>query len=201
MNKNAVAVGAIVVLLVLVVLLRPRGGATHGESYPAVAARPSETPPPDLRRPSTLPALRKRADLPTADQEVPMMAPPPIAEDAGETDAPTPEAVPSGERSAWPLTFEGIQGAVHEALPELTECYDGWLAEDPELAGRIVASLTISEVDGIGQITSAEVEEATTGHAAFEACVTSVLSELQFDSPGAGRLSVTYPFLFATDAE
>lgn len=104
-------------------------------------------------------------------------------------------------RSVWPVTAAGVEGAVVESLSDLRGCYEGWLLEDPDLAGRIVVELAIADQDGLGQVVEAVVTESSAGHEVFEACVTSVLGELAFDSPGNGTLVVSYPFLFARDGD
>ena len=95
------------------------------------------------------------------------------------------------------MDAEGITGAVREAAPELKHCYEGWLAVEPELGGRVEVAFVIVPDDGVGRIDEAHVAGTTVGHAVFEACVVSVMSDLVFDAPDE-RVDVTYPLVFRT---
>ena len=101
-------------------------------------------------------------------------------------------------RSVWPATAAGIGSAMKEALPAIKDCYEGWLASEPGLSGKVVVQFTLTAGgDGSASITEARASEGT-GSAGFDACVTQVASTLEFDAPEGGRtLSVAYPFLFA----
>lgn len=123
---------------------------------------------------------------------IPDMAPPPFD--------PSLDDAPSGARSVWPLNKDGFRGAMDEVRPAVLECYEGWLVEQPDLGGRVVLGLVIEEVDGLGLVTDTTVEESEADAGAFEACLTSVMSEMEFDAPAGGEaMRVTWPFLFAQD--
>jgi len=66
------------------------------------------------------------------------------------------------EPAIWPLTAKGIKGAMRARIAEIKECYDGWLAADDQLGGKLVLAFTI-EADPDGEnarISSAEIQES-----------------------------------------
>lgn len=196
MNRNAIGVGIIALVMILAFFLRPRPVEQPVEQ-PAASGPPSMRVPIGLQKPAALREIPKKVREAVKAGDIPQMAPP-VADPATFGAAETSAASAPGD-SAWPITADGIQGAVAEALPELRACYQGWLIESPELEGRIVVTFFIEDVDGLGQITSSDVQESTTGHAAFESCVTSVVRDLAFDPPAAGAVNVNYPLVFAQE--
>ncbi|MCB9677427.1 MAG: AgmX/PglI C-terminal domain-containing protein [Alphaproteobacteria bacterium] len=120
--------------------------------------------------------------------------------DAGEPDGDAPEVPDIGiEVSAWPVSADGIKGAMGEVTPAIKGCYDTHLADVPDLAGRLAVGFTIEEVEGVGRITAVEARESTVDDGPLEACVLDVVRALQFDAPEHGQLHVNYPFLFSNE--
>jgi len=99
----------------------------------------------------------------------------------------------------WPADYDGINGAIGEALGEIRECYDQWLALQPDLEGKVVVAFEIAAEDDRGVVTQTEVVEATTTeNTFFEGCLLNVMSELQFEAPET-TTSVNYPFVFSSE--
>ena len=107
----------------------------------------------------------------------------------------------AAEASVWPVDSEGIRGAMAEAMPGVQDCYEGWLAVNPDIAGRVELSFTIDAVDtggAVGGVTELTIPHSELGHAAMESCVANVAAGLQFDVPDE-PVDVTYPFVFETE--
>ncbi len=101
-------------------------------------------------------------------------------------------------QSVWPISADGIKGAVAEALPKVRACYDAALVADPQLAGRFVVAFTIETVDEVGEVVEADVAGAPTDAPEFEDCLLGAMAELAFDPPD-GVTKVTYPFVFGSE--
>lgn len=199
-DRELLKVGAAIAsVLVVVMVLR----MFETRVQPPAVAPPAGEDPVTMRKPPrpgeaaasppTRAVLPATAALPATAGARPDAAPA-IARGAAEPMDPGPDPEPS----VWPPTQDGIAGAVAESMPALAECYQGWLAVDPDLEGRVVLQFMIAEsveepgLAGAGQVT---VVEATTGARAFEACVTSVFSDLRFDVPDK-PIEVHYPVVF-----
>jgi hypothetical protein len=101
----------------------------------------------------------------------------------------------------YAATPEGIRGAVQEAAPKIKECYEGWVAANPDLAGHLKVSFTIStetDADEIAHVTRAHVVDSELAHGLLEGCVLNMMEGLSFDPPEDGEITVTYPFKFDT---
>jgi len=133
-------------------------------------------------------------------------------EQVGEEDQTSPDAAGGSDvegvgshtdpRSVWTANKRGIDGAVKETFPELLGCYQGWLAENPDLAGNVTIQFVISAVDtgGMGGVSEVGIGDSDLGHEFMEGCVANVMSGLQFDAPDE-PLTVNYPFEFSTADE
>ena len=101
----------------------------------------------------------------------------------------------------YTATAEGIRSAVQEAAPKIKECYEGWVAANPDLAGRLKVTFTIStktDEDDIARITRAHVVDSELAHGLLEGCVLNMMESLSFDPPEADEITVTFPFNFQT---
>lgn len=101
-----------------------------------------------------------------------------------------------------PVTSDGIRAAVKAALPEIKECYDGWLQQNPDLGGRVKIKFRIAEIPGRDRAKVMDVDtadDAGVGNIAFEGCVKNVFKTLRFERPEDGEMSVTYPLVFSND--
>ena len=98
----------------------------------------------------------------------------------------------------WPLTADGIQGAVQSSLDDIKECYDQWLRLEPDVAGSVVVTFTITPVDAErGEITAIEVADSDLDHPFIEGCVLNVFSDMPFEAPeDGGEVQVNYPLMF-----
>lgn len=110
---------------------------------------------------------------------------------------PLPDVVADIELTVWPLGREGIQGAVGEVIPAIQRCYQDALTEIPDLAGKLSVSFEVGDVDGIGKVTDAWIEDDQLRDGPMSDCVEDSMRALQFDPPeGGGSMSVTYPIVF-----
>ena len=96
------------------------------------------------------------------------------------------------------LTREGIRGAVTQELPAIRECYEGWLQQNPALAGKMKVEFTIAEIPGRdrAKIMQVVVADGGIGHLAMEGCVRNVFKGMRFEAPRGGEMRVTYPLSF-----
>lgn len=115
-------------------------------------------------------------------------------------------AAPS-ERAAARLPAldpEYIRAAITEQLlPVAIECYETALADDPKLAGTLVAEFTIIAVEEVGGVVeeAALRDEGSTLDSEFvRECMRESLMAVTFEPPtDGGRVEVTYPFEFSPD--
>jgi hypothetical protein len=103
----------------------------------------------------------------------------------------------------WPLTAEGIQGAVNAGIDDIKHCYEQWLKLEPDIAGSIVVTFTITEVDeGVGGVSDIELADSELEHPFIEGCVLNVFAEMPFEAPAdGGEVEVNYPLMFDTGEE
>jgi hypothetical protein len=104
--------------------------------------------------------------------------------------------------SVHPITATGIRSAVRASVPELRECYEGWLAQNPKIGGRLTVGFTIAtDPDDAtkGKVTKVELRESDVGHVFMESCVLAVFADLAFEAPKDGTLKVNYPLTFSND--
>ena len=118
-----------------------------------------------------------------------------------------------GEEEEEQLIFspdrEGIRDSMSSQIgPEILECYQGWLAENPELEGRITIQFTIPP-DGEGDdeesgaaegvaVRDAELLVDDVAHPFLSGCLLNSVEGLRFEPPASGEaLVVRYPFQFS----
>lgn len=106
----------------------------------------------------------------------------------------------------WALDREGITGAMAEARPEIKRCYEQWLADNPGLAGKMVATMVIEAAEEgaeVAKVHSVDLKDSELDHPFLEGCVLNAMEELRFENPtgDTGRLTVNYPFLFSSEGE
>ncbi len=102
------------------------------------------------------------------------------------------------------LDPEYIQARVREdLLPIAQECYESALEDDPKLGGTLTMTFAIVGDPSVGGV----VDEANTDPSseisdpALLECMRESMLSLSFPAPDdAGRVEVTYPFVFAPDA-
>lgn len=191
----------------------PRSGWAQAAADVVPAPPPTPEPPapaPDPLAPSDAAAAPARVE--PAPRVVPRPAPPmngspaaapPVV--APEAPSPVAPAAPTEEDEPDPATAlvwspdkEGIQGAVREVIPEIKECYEGWLEADRTLGGtlRVRFSIEVPEGGTEAQVTNAALLSSDMDHPFMEGCVLNAMSQLRFDPPQNGKLDVTYPLKF-----
>jgi len=171
----------------------PSPSAPRANAHPPSATAPRPRP----RRPAAAPPSPEPKPGPAAAPSADAVGPPP--DDPAE-DPLAEEAAPAHDVSVWPLSREGIQGAVQEALPGMKACYDDALARDPALAGQMTLGFTVVDQDGIGKVTVVEFDDGAVTDDGMIDCVLDSFEELQFDPPeGGGELSVSYPIAFSLE--
>jgi hypothetical protein len=148
----------------------------------------------------------ERPDVVAQPEDPPPIEPPPfeaVPDKAPALVAPAaakaaPEEDP--EEAPWPLDARGIKGAMKAHLGEIRECYEGWLLEQPDLAGTIVVEIELAgEPDAeLATVTGVSVE-SDLAHEPMDACVLNVVESIPFDPPPGGRFVFRYPFVFEAD--
>ena len=96
------------------------------------------------------------------------------------------------------LSKDGIKAAVAAGLPELRECYAGWLQQNPALGGKLKVQFDIIEIPGRerAKVMRVEISDGGMGHVAMEGCVRNVFKTMRFEAPPGGELRVNYPLSF-----
>lgn len=109
-------------------------------------------------------------------------------------------------QSVWSLTKEGIDGAIREIMTDIQACYETALADIPDLEGGLMVNFTVSDIEGLGQVTKIGIRDSRSKTAPqlvdepFENCVMDHFETLQFDAPGSGGETIIYyPFQFRPD--
>lgn len=102
------------------------------------------------------------------------------------------------------LDREYIRSAIAEQLvPVAIECYESALADDPKLAGKLVAEFTLIGVEDVGGVveeSSIKAEESTLDSEFVRECVRESMLAVTFEPPpDGGQVQVTYAFEFSTD--
>lgn len=204
-----IVIAAAAAVFVAVLLIRQRGGvegALDGDD--GAASTSLRTPPTETRegsqpsRTSRLGGARSSTQrAPSSDGEQDF-SDEPFADDAEETDRAerVAAALAADAGHLWTTDAEGIQSAIFESLDGIRECYDGWLELQPDLEGEIVVRFVISEADGDGAVSGAEVVDGTLPeHTFFDGCVLNVMSTMRFEAPAdGGEMVVNYPFAFSS---
>ncbi len=92
------------------------------------------------------------------------------------------------------LSPEVIRRVVLRNLGAVAHCHELALARNPTLAGRLVLQFVIGP---LGNVLSVVMRENAVADPAVGACVSSVLSRMQFPAPpGNASVTVSYPFNF-----
>lgn len=86
-----------------------------------------------------------------------------------------------------------IRDAVRARAADFRACYDAGLASNPNLAGKVVVRFSLAP-DGSVQGASASGDIAD---AEVTSCVVDVFESLKLDPPDGGRVTVSYPIVFA----
>jgi hypothetical protein len=98
------------------------------------------------------------------------------------------------------LDVEYIRSTLTEQLlPVMTECYESALADEPELAGKIVAEFTIVGAQDVGGVVeeAAIKAESTLDNEFVRECMRESLLAVTFEPPpDGGRVQVTNEFEF-----
>lgn len=93
------------------------------------------------------------------------------------------------------LSKEVIRRIVHRHINEVRSCYEGGLARNPSLSGRVVVKLVVSPE---GAVQTSAVERSTLGDAQVETCIADAIRRWIFPKvEGGGIVVVTYPFQLA----
>jgi|ETNmetMinimDraft_26_1059896.scaffolds.fasta_scaffold07173_3 hypothetical protein len=138
-------------------------------------------------------------------------ADPASAWDAGATEGASKDTLVEGEDAEaceacadpWPLTAEGIQGAVEAGIDDIKHCYEQWLKLEPEIAGSIMVTFTVTPVDdAVGEVSALELTDSELEHPFIEGCVLNVFADIPFDAPAdGGQVEVNYPLMFDTEGD
>jgi hypothetical protein len=198
---------------VAIVLIGVLGWFSTRPSKPTTESNPtmenSEPSPKEVPKKRTKQTHQTRAQTPdqgdlndTNQPEPPLTHPP----DKGpEANFDEPENIDPSQ-SVWSLTKEGIDGAIREIMTDIQDCYQTALTDIPDLEGGLMVNFTVSDVDGLGQVTKIGIRDSRSKTAPqlvdepFENCVMDHFETLQFDAPGSGGETIIhYPFQFRPD--
>lgn len=221
MDRRIVLVLFVLVLLGLafaIILLVTRSPSpedkSFGTSAGAVTSGGETLRPGDLeRKPSsdggrlstrgdhTAPTTARDGLLPT--DEGGLRVPPLPLQRAGGEDQDDGEEQAGTEANPYSTSADGIRAAVRDRTPELKECYNGWLALNPDLEGRLIVSFGITAGDDeLAHIEDVGLASTELNHEFMQGCVLNVFEELAFEQPPeGGSVTVTYPLLFSSEPD
>lgn len=96
--------------------------------------------------------------------------------------------------AAATLSKEQLRDVIKEHRADADACHDEALATDPEVGGKLSVRFTLNAA---GEVVDARVTEDTTGSETLGKCLAKSMRSWKFpERKGAGRMSVTYPWLF-----
>ena len=94
------------------------------------------------------------------------------------------------------LSQEVVGRYIQKYWNQFKYCYERELSKDPNLAGKVTMTFTIS---GNGRVSDASIIQTSMNNANVEECVLRVVRRIHFPEPkGGGEVIVTYPFMFTT---
>jgi hypothetical protein len=98
---------------------------------------------------------------------------------------------------------EDIRAAIKELLPQIRDCYEQGLKQNPSLDGKARVEFVLARApDGGAYAREGEVNESTMNAPLVEACILSKLQTAHFrDLQGEGEVRVKYPFNFHSERE
>jgi hypothetical protein len=131
-----------------------------------------------------------------------LRVPPLPLQRAGDEEQVDGEEIAGTAANPYPVSRDGIRAAVQDRTPEIKECYDGWLALNPELEGSLIVSFGIvSGEDELAHIEDVGLASSELNHEFMQGCVLNVFEELAFQPPEGGSITVTYPLLFSSEPD
>jgi hypothetical protein len=129
---------------------------------------------------------------------------PPLVAQGVEHDPRTGLTIPAGASGpSHNLSKEYIRDRIHEDFfPLARACYEGALAKEPTLRGRIVVDfMIVGDAKSGGIVDQAKINERTDiKDAEFTTCMRESMLSMVFAPPANdGWVTVTYPFVFSPD--
>jgi len=111
---------------------------------------------------------------------------------------------PADEEPLGTLDKDYIRARIQEDLvPIAKECYESALEDEPKLGGKLVMKFAIVGDESVGGVVEEADADPTSDikHADLLECMKESMLALSFPPPeGGGRVEVTYPFEFSSDA-
>ncbi len=99
---------------------------------------------------------------------------------------------------------EGIRAAMGDKTPEIRECYEAWLQQNPSLGGTLKVHFRINQPPGknLAMIDDVDIGDGGLGNVALEGCVLNAIKTIRFEPPPRGGvMEVNYPFHFSSHDE
>ena len=170
-------------------------GAGDGETAKRDVARPSRGNPPEAEPPRITERDRAKTDaLRLALRERQTRR----GGSRGSADE------PADEEPLGTLDKDYIRARIQEDLvPIAKECYESALEDEPKLGGKLVMKFAIVGDESVGGVVEEADADPTSDikHADLLECMKESMLALSFPPPeGGGRVEVTYPFEFSSDA-
>jgi len=90
---------------------------------------------------------------------------------------------------------EQIRAVIRQAMPEIKNCYDRELPNNPKLEGKIVISFTVGD---LGKVIDSKIKNSTLKNQNVHQCVVAQITKQTFPQPPAKTtVVVDYPFVFS----
>ena len=148
---------------------------------------------------------RRPEPRPAPSAPAPKAVPPAPPETAPHDEAlpPDPVAEDDPDEWIWEPTREGIKEAFLERREEVRFCYESWLEQNPDLAGRLEIVLNVPFELGEGDTDETRRIQITLGESEFdnsffEGCVAGVLSGIRFAPPAERDIQARIPIVFGS---
>ena len=102
------------------------------------------------------------------------------------------------------MNKKDIDQGIRDQMPEILECYQSWLHQNPNIGGELQVKFVIATSEDnpdLGRVERIELEDTTVNHVWMEGCVLSAMEDAEFEPPDGGVVVVSYPLFFSTDED
>ena len=92
------------------------------------------------------------------------------------------------------ISRSAVDSALGKRMPQMQNCYQAALLENPTLSGKLLLRWTVSKE---GEVEEVLVESSQLENAELHSCVVQEISRTKFPKPEGGSIIIRYPLNFA----